>query len=126
MMPSSAELARIRADMEDATLPDVCNILSLSQTSDGQGGLTDTWTAAYTNIPCRLDLFTSRGVGLIGAEIVVGAALKAYTTWILSVPHGTVLTSGDRVSVSGNTYNIIEVDSGRSWGGNVRATVEKL
>lgn len=125
MIPSAAELARMRADMENVTLPDTCNILSVTKVSDGQGGVTETWGTAIASVACRLDLFTSRGVGIIGSETVVGAALKPYSTWILSVPYGTALTSANRVEVDSNTYNVVEVDAGRSWGGNVRATLEK-
>lgn len=126
MMPSAAELARIRADMEDATLPDTCNILSLSQVSNGEGSMVDTWGTAFASVACRLDLFTSRGVGIIGMEQVQAGALKPYSTWILSVSYGTALTSANRVEVGSGTYNVVEVDAGRSWGGNVRATLEKV
>ena len=126
MIPDAKELARMRSDMQNYTLPDVCNILSLTQTSDGEGGLTDTWGTATANVACRLDLFTSRGVGIIGAEMVRSASIKPYSTWILSVPNGTTLTSAHRIECNGDTFNVIEVDASRSWGGNVRATLERL
>lgn len=126
MMPSAAELTRIRADMEDATLPDTGNILSVTQTADGEGGYSESWGTATAGVACRVDLFTSRGVGIIGMEQVQAGAIKPYSTWILSVPYGTALTSANRFEHGGNTYNVIEVDAGRSWGGNVRATLEKI
>jgi head-tail adaptor len=112
--------------MEAATLPDVCNILSVTRTSDGQGGFTDTWGTATANVKCRLDLFTSRGVGLVGIEMLKSASLKPFSTWILSVPNGTTLTAAHRVEVGSDTFNVIEVDAGRSWGANVRATLERV
>lgn len=126
MMPNAAELARIRTDMEDATLPDVGHILQLTQASDGEGGLVDTWGTVTANVPCRLDLVISRGVGFIGAELLRAASLKPYSSWIASLPHGTVITTANRFEKAGETYNIIEVDSDRSWLANVRATLEKI
>jgi hypothetical protein len=125
MMPSSAELARIREDMQATTLPDVGNILALSQSRSG-GRVTETWGTVTVNVPCRVDLFTSRGVGIIGSEKLQSAAIKPYSTWILSVPHGTAITNANRFEFNGNTYNVTEVDTGRSWGANVRATLEKV
>lgn len=126
MMPDAAELARMRADMQAATLPSTCNILSLTRTPDGEGGWTETWGTVTANVACRLDLVITRGVGFIGSEQLQGAALKPYTSWVLSAPHGTALTDANRVEVSGDTFNVVECDASRSWGGNVRATLERL
>lgn len=126
VIPSTQELSRIRDDMQAATLPDVCNILTLTQTSDGMGGFTEAWGTAYANIVCRLDLSQSRGVGIVGMESPQSASIKPFSTWVLSVPHGTTLTNNDRVEVNSETFNVIEVDTPRSWHANLRATVEKI
>ncbi len=126
MMPDAAELARMRADMQAATLPDTCNILSLTRTPDGEGGWTDTWGTASASISCRLDLVITRGVGFIGSEQIQSASLKPYSSWVLSVPHGTAITSANRVEVGSDTFNVVECDASRSWAGNVRATLERL
>src|SRR5512138_3781816 len=99
MMPSAAELARIQADLEAATLPDTCNILSVTQTRDAEGGITDTWGTATANLACRLDSLASRGLVSAGAEQVVGASLKPYNAWTLTLPHDTTITEANRVEV---------------------------
>jgi hypothetical protein len=126
MMPDAKELARIRADMQNYTLPDVGNILQKTQVSDGEGGITDTWGTVTANVPCRLDLVISRGVGLIGMETVQAAALKTYSSWIVSLPHGTAIKTANRFEKGGETFNVVDVDAPRSWLGNVRATLEKV
>lgn len=126
MMPSSAELARMRSDMEDATLPDTCNILSLTQASDNEGGLIDTWGTATANVACRLDSVLTGGVGLYGTEQNRVASIKPYSTWTISLPHGTAITAANRVECNSSTFNVVEVDSARSWLANVRATLERV
>lgn len=126
MMPSAAELARLRADVEAYALPDTCNVLSLTRTPDGEGGWTNTWGTATANVACRLDLSISRGVGIVGAESVRSASLKPFSTWILTAAHGTALDNTNRVEVNGDTFNVVEVDDARSWNAHVRATLERV
>jgi len=122
----ASEITRIQDDIEAIALPDTCNILSLTQVSDGAGGFTDTWGTVSSSIACRLDLFNSRGAGLIGMESSKGGALNPFSTWILTVPYGTSISTDNRIECNSENFNVVEVDSGRSWGVNVRATLEKI
>jgi head-tail adaptor len=124
MMPSTDELTRIRADMVDATLPSTGNILSLTRTSDGQGGFTDTWGTATASVACRLDLMT-RNLR-IGIESVNAMSIKPYSAWVLSLPNGTVITAANRFEFGDDVYNVVEVNDNSSWLANVRATLEKV
>ncbi len=115
---TSGELARLRSDMED-TLPDTMNILSVTSTSDGAGGFTETWGTLTTGIACRLDPISPRG------ERLAAGVVTDYTSWMLTYPYGTTLTTAHRVEISGVSYNIISVNGG-SWLAAGRATVGKV
>lgn len=124
MMPDAKELTRIRADMQAATLPDVCNVLTLTQVSDGMGGFTETWGTATANVFCRMDnVIANQGVGI---EMVSAGALKSYSQWILSAPFGTGITSANRIEHGTYIYNVVEVNDEGSWLGNMRVTLERL
>jgi hypothetical protein len=116
MLPAD-ELAQIRTDLE-TTLPDTCNILSLTRSSDSQGGWSETWGTAGTTIACRVDF-----IG--GAEAVTGGALIPYSRAIVTLPQATTITAQNRIEHGGNTYTVQAVNLG-SWLGVKRASVEKL
>jgi head-tail adaptor len=116
MLPAE-ELTQIRLDIETC-LPDTCNILSLTRTSDGMGGWSETWGTTYSTVTCRLD-FTS------GAENVTAGALVPYTRAVVSLPQSTVITAQNRIEHGGNTYTVQAVNLG-SWLGVKRASVEKI
>jgi hypothetical protein len=128
-MLTSAELARIRTDIE-RLMPDTCTILSLTAVSDAQGGFTETWGTATANVKCRLDA-AQQGRG---QEALEAGAITPFTYWMLTLPHGTSISTEQRVVVvtagsganSGGTFNVQAVDSGKSWSGCVRATLGKL
>ena len=106
-------------------LPDTCYILTASVASDGQGGQVETWGTAGTTV-CRIDAAASKS-GFIGQTDSLGAvAIQESTKWMLSLPHDTVVTLNDRVSVNGYTYNITAADLGKSWNGEVRLVVERI
>jgi len=110
---TSAEIAQMRADVEDIALPDTCNILSGTQTFDGQGGGTVTWGTTTAGVKCRLDYTSAAFQG--GMEAVFGAALKPFAGYYLTVPYNTSLTTANRVVHGTITYNVSEVTSGKSW-----------
>jgi len=116
MLPA-AELDQIRTDLE-TMLPDTCNILSLTRTSDGQGGWSEAWGTASTAVACRLDFIS-------GAEAITGAALIPYSRAVLSLPQATTITAQSRVEYGGVTYTVQAVNLG-SWLGVKRCTVQKV
>ena len=116
---TTAEIAQMRADVEDLVLPDKGYILTLSQVSDGQGGFTDTWGTATAYTKCRLDY-------LSGMEAVFGGALKPYSGWNLTVPYSGTLTTQHRFYLNGDTYAVVELDTDKSWNLFVRAKVVKV
>jgi Phage head-tail joining protein len=120
LLPSDAELAQIRADLNAATLPDTGNILSQTWVSDGAGGGSATWGTATANVSYRLDWRQGR-------QQVQSGAVEPFAFWQLTLPHGTGITSANRFEdKSGNQYNVSSVDNGKSWSMDVRCTVEAL
>lgn len=115
---SSAELAQMRADVLEL-LPDTCSILAVTYTSDGEGGLTESWGTAYANVACRLD-FTS------GVETNIGGAVNPYTRAKISLPYDTVLATTNRILTGGYTYAITSINNGQSWNVSVRAELERV
>lgn len=119
MMPDTRELANLRADMENVLMPDVCNILSVTYTADGQGGHTQAWGTATYGIACRIDPVKA-------SEILAGGQVAPYHGYVVTLPHDTTVTAADRVEIDTQAYNILSVDAGKSWSACVRLQVEKV
>jgi len=119
MVIDSFELARMREDLEAVALPDTCNLLSSTDTVDGQGGITQTWGTAYAAVPCRIDALTA-------AEVVAGVQLKPFHSYILTVPYDQTVSTNYRVVVNSETFNVVSVDVGKSWALNTRVFLERV
>jgi head-tail adaptor len=91
-----------------ATLPGTAIISRSTQSSDGMGGVTDTWANVGT-VSARV---SPNGAGL---EDIVGGEFTAATGWIITVPQGTSVTGLDRIIYEGSTYEIIRTSSPRSY-----------
>lgn len=101
----AGELAQLRIDILD-TLPDTCDIMSVSRVPDGHGGFSETWTTAST-VACRMDHKT-------GAEVLAGGAVQTYQGNMLTLPYNATITTAYRVSYGGGLYNVISVSEGSS------------
>ena len=117
---SAEELRQMRDDIEDL-MPDTCSILSVAYTSDGQGGLAETWGTATggTAVSCRID-FAS------GKEALASVAIQPFTRAMLSVPYDTNLTTDNRVVWGSYTFNVVSVNLGQSWNVVRRAVLEQV
>lgn len=122
-MLSSRELEFMREAIEDL-LPDTCDILQVTETPDGFGGVTQTWGTASngTAVPCRMDIINRASDG----ETVSGAGIKAFQETILSMPYDTQITVTNRVQHNGTVYNVHSVNTGQSWIAVKRATLERV
>jgi head-tail adaptor len=116
---TAAEIANMRTSYDDVALPDTCNILSVTDTSDGQGGITQAWGTTYIGTACRLD--TTRGY-----ETVQGGAVQAFRQYVLHLPYNTPITEANRVEVGSYTYSIVSVDYGKSWMLDTSCEVERI
>ena len=117
-MIDTAMLAAMRAAIEEL-LPDECNILTVTETPDGMGGVIQTWATAYSNVKCRLDIKTRQ-------EPVIGDSLQTFRGYMLSLPWDTVIELGNRVEIDSVTYAVMSVNDGQSWQAVKRVTVEAV
>lgn len=116
---STADLEMMRGFIAE-TLPDTCNILSESLTSDGQGGVTSTWGVTAGTVACRLDSATKQNQGLT----IIADGVRHEQEYYLSLPHDTVITPGDRVEIGTYTFTTTAVNEGVSWVAVKRATLK--
>lgn len=116
---SDWELEGMRDELEAVSLPDTCDILTVSYTSNSRGGMVETLGTSDTGVACRVDPYRQ------GFEIVMAGAVQPFNRWTLTVPYDTTLTTANRISYDGNTYNVLAVDAG-SWNLNKRAVLEKI
>lgn len=109
-------LAAMRADIQN-TLPDTCNIITVAEAADGQGGWTETQSTATASVKCRIDQQT-------GLEFETGGALEDYATYILTLPHDTTIAVTNRVECNGSTFNVTHIDDDKSWMASKRVRLE--
>jgi len=114
-MLSSADLAYMRSAINEL-FPDTCNILSLSWSSDGEGGQTETW-GTLSSSACRVDYGQGR-------EAITGGALMPYQKAVISMPYDVVITPANRIELGGNVFSIQAVNQAQSWHGVTRVTSE--
>ena len=119
-MLSNSELAYMREAIDDL-LPDTCNILSVTETNNGMGGVVQTWGTATAGVICRVDVTNLRS-----GEQVTGGSLKPFQQTILSLPYNTVITTSNRVEHDGTTYNVSMVNTNQSWIAVKRAYLERV
>lgn len=116
---SVRELAQLRADIGEL-LPDTCDILAITRTSDGAGGWSETTSTVASAVPCRLDFPNP------GKEVVSNASNTPFKTGTLSMAYDQTVTTANQILKGGVTYNVIGVNAGQSWIGVVRCVVEAV
>jgi head-tail adaptor len=117
MSLTAKELAAMRSVIADL-LPETCSVLTLTKTSDGQGGFTETWGTASTTT-CRVDWKS-------GIETIQGGAIQPYRRCMITLPYDTTVTEGSRLAVGSDTYAVTGVDNGKSWDACLRVEVDKI
>ena len=120
MLPDM-ELTQMRSDAE-LLMPDTCNLLAVTETADGYGGVSKTWGTVTASVACRLDNASKTRQ----AESLVAQSIQPFSEWVLSVPYGTGITTAMRVEVRDDTYNVIAEDVERSWLVVERAILEMV
>jgi len=112
------ELAQMREDIEDL-MPDTCNILSVAYTSDGEGGMAETWGTALANVACRVDYRS-------GSEKVTGGAIQPYSKAVLSLPYTTTISTKNRIQIDAYIWAVLSVNDKQSWDVVRRAELERV
>lgn len=120
-MLSTSDLSYMR-DVIGDLLPDTCNILSVTETADGMGGVTPTWGTTSAGVACRLDIIVSRS----DEEQIAGASLRAFQETVLSVPYSTSISTTNRIEHGGYTYDVKATNTDQSWIAVKRATLERV
>ena len=116
---TAAELTQIRADIEDNAMPDTCNILSVTRTSDSQGGFTETWGTATASVIARFDAES-------GQELLQSGEVRPYMRWTVTVPWNTTVAETNRIEKGSQQFSIISIKDDRSWLATKRISVEEV
>ncbi len=115
---TARELAQMREDIEDL-MPDTCNILSVAYTSDGEGGMAETWGTATANVACRIDYRS-------GSEKLTGGAIQSYSKAVLSLPYTTAISTKNRIQIGAYIWSVLSVNDKQSWDVVRRAELERV
>ena len=115
---TSDELSYMRTAINDL-LPDTCDILSVTNAPDGQGGVTATWGTAYASVSCRLDQKRAQ-------EQVLGGAVRPYQYWMFTLPYDAKVTEANRIQHNGVLYAVKSVDGEKSWIASTRVQVDRV
>ncbi len=116
--PDAKELNQMRQDAK-ALMSDFCNLLTVTRTSDSQGGFSEAWGTVTKNVPCRLDQ-------LVGSERQTDGSLRAFTSYELTLPWDTTITEAYRVEHAGNTYLVTDANGDQTWPIERAVLVERM
>lgn len=114
---NAADIAYMQ-QMIGELLPDSCVLQTATLASDGQGGQVEAWAAAGT-VVCRLDNGS-------GQRANVARSVQPFSSWVLTVPQGTGISTDNRVIHNGSTYAVIAVSTEGSWLACERASLEEI
>lgn len=118
---TAALLTQMRAQV-DLLLPDTGVIQSVSNASDGAGGVTPTWSAVSGGtVVCRIDPIKTRDT----IDTITGAE----TTTImhqLTMTHDAPLNENNRVVINSKTYEVIQLSTTHSNNVSVRAVIAEV
>lgn len=112
-MLSAFELSNMRTDSLGA-MPDTCDIVMATETSDGMGGMSRTWSDRAALVACRMS-----PTGLTSeTERDAGARLTGQQRWTLTLPHDQAIELSDRVrypATTGDLYEVEDFNNERTW-----------
>lgn len=117
---SAGELAQLRADQADY-MPDTCDILRGTAVVNAIGEPALAWGTVAGTVSCRL-----RPTGLKSDVNAIGGQLQTYHSWNLYIAQAGTLLPGDRVVISGGTYEVVQSWEEESWPTAVKADVRRL
>ncbi len=117
MPVNQAEVAFMRGIQRDH-MRETAVIMRLTETSDGIGGLYNTWRIV-ASVPCRRG--KAQTLEHSRYDMIVD---DTKTTMVLS--YGADVKITDRLEVSGNSYDITEIDAGGEWATTVTVNCKKV
>lgn len=111
-MLTAADLSSLRQTLRDS-LPDTAEVRRATRTSDGLGGVTETWTAVAT-VSCRV-----APLGRQARAEVVAALPVERAGWLITLPADTAVQNRDRVVVTSmapaRQFEVLGRLAPRSW-----------
>jgi len=118
---SSAQITAMRTTA-DLALPDTVVISRRTVASDGAGGWSETWATAATVAGRLMPKYQ-----ISGSEGQQAGQIQAVAQWVATLPAGTDLRAGDRVTVAGRTFEVQAVlSAGVAWRISVRADLREV
>lgn len=116
---TSQMLSIMRETITGDLLPDQCNIVSITNTPDGEGGVTQGRGTSSAGVACRLDVIQGR-------EQLTGGAIQPYISYMLSLPYDAAVVSTNIIEHNSLDYAVKSVNIGQSWKAVTRVELEKL
>lgn len=117
MSLTNLELSIMRDSIE-LLLPDTCNVCTITNVPDGEGGSTQTRGTSGTSIACRLDVIQGR-------EQITGGAIQPYISYVLSLPYDTTVGLTNIIEHGGVDYQVKSVNLNQSWVAVRRVELER-
>lgn len=117
---SANDLAMMRAAQVSA-LPDTCSILRSAPGWNEIGEGTLGWSTVGTAVPCRVRLSN-----VLRRLEAIGGQAQAVADWVVTLAYDEDVRSGDRLTVGGDTYDVISVNVDESWRTAVRAECKRV
>lgn len=99
MMPSTEELAAVRAAQE-RLMPETVTVQRVSTSADGYGGTVRTDTTVAT-VAGRVGPLNRQELSTFASKIEGRAAFT------VTVPYGTDIATGDRIAIGDRTFQVI-------------------
>ena len=112
------DLAYMRAEIQMA-LPDTVSIIRRSITSDQQGGYSEACGDAYQNVSARI-LISG------GGESVSEGQQSTRPDGTLTVASSQSVEQTDRIVHASGTYEILFIDTGKSWDLTKRCQIRRI
>jgi hypothetical protein len=116
-MLSDSELDALRTQLETLTMPQSVAISRATETVSAAGDPVKVWATAST-VSGRVDPY-KRGAG----DYIVGDQEQGNAFYQLTIEHDASLLDGDRVIVSGTTYEVLQLHTGNALAAVKRALI---
>jgi hypothetical protein len=111
-------LARLRAIQTAAIASGskVCTIQRPNRLADTHGGVKESLTTVGSGVACTLGAPSNQ------RELLLAQKLTTQASWYVSLPYGTGVQSGDRLTIDGKVYRVLYLEGG-SFSTAVRCVV---
>jgi len=112
------DLVYMRSEVQMA-MPDQVDIHRKTNTADGQGGFTESWSSVYQDVSARLTATN-------GAESTDAQRQDLQADYVITLPSDQSIEQTDRIVHTSGTYAVQFVDVGKSWSTSKRCQIRKL